>query len=70
MKQFEKWDKEQHNDLACKRMDNISCNDCTDLKREGWRAALEWTKTIASSYRKCGIKTEVEEIIEKELKGD
>lgn len=44
MKEFEKWDGKQHNEHPCMRVDDISCDACTDLKQEGWKAALEWIK--------------------------
>jgi len=62
MEQFEKWWKEHYNEP--RYIDNSIRYSAAKV---GWKHALKFALTIASAWRKCGIPTEVEDAINKEL---
>lgn len=62
MKKFEKWWKEYYDEP--RYVDNCVRYSAS---KAGWRAAMKQALIIASLWRKCGIETEIEEAIEKEL---
>ena len=65
MKEFEKWDDNDNCNTPNEVCELVrECSACTQLKKEGWRAALEWMK----SKLECEIQPgDVEYFIDKEL---
>ena len=59
MKEFDKWDEVSCVDKDCIAR-NLDCNECSGLKKLGWKAALIW----AQSHKSYDIKDMIYEELE------
>ena len=66
MKEFRQYDKkycDRETSHCCLNLD-IYCEHCEELRKQGWRAALEWAENLFVQLNSF----EVEETINKELR--
>ena len=69
MKEFRQYDKkycDRETSHCCLNLD-IYCEHCEELRKRGWRAALEWGKSRSSNMIGCKRTINTSEI-ERELK--
>lgn len=68
MKAFEEWDKKWCPKTECELKD-VRCDHCPDLRKAGWRGALEWYRKTMEEIEQHDLSIHGREVIEQELEG-
>lgn len=67
MKAFEKWDDHWCPKMQCE-LKRVKCQDCKDLRKAGFRTALEWVLKTEKELEEQDAPIGMREVIEQELR--